>query len=233
MSYARLVSALMAVAVVGVQLMAATPTTGAAQATPVRGTQQLDLAQLLAGGKLKPVNREVSALKDRSGAVHMNEKEGNGVVWIAGTDFAQGSIELDVRGRDVMQRSFVGVAFHGRDDNTYEAVYLRPFNFRNPDVARRQNAVQYIALPDYDWARLRKEFPSEFENPVGDSMEPTGWVPLRIVVAAKSVQVYVGAVMSPTLEVRRLGSHDRGLIGLWTGNGSDGAFANLRLTSGE
>ncbi len=164
------------------------------------------------------------------GCVHVSEKEGLGVVWIDGSDFGEGTIEVNVRGRDVQQRSFVGIAFHRKDDATYEAVYLRPFNFRAGDPARRQNAVQYISVPDYDWPRLRKEFPSEFENPVDASVAPTDWVPLRIVVKVATVQVYAGAVQSPTLEVRKLGTLDRAAIGLWTGNNSDGDFANLRVT---
>ena len=192
--------------------------------------QTLDLSERLAAGKLRAVNREVSKLQDRGG-VHLSEKPGNGVVWIEGTDFAEGAIELEIRGRDVPQQSFVGVAFHQKDDNTYEAVYLRPFNFRSDDPVRRQHAVQYIALPDYDWPRLRKEFPEEFENPVDQSVLPTDWVPVRVVVTGKTIQIFVGAVKSPTLEVRKLRQHDRGMIGLWVGNNSDGDFANLRVTS--
>jgi hypothetical protein len=192
--------------------------------------QQIDLTERLAAGKLRAVNREVSSLPGSRPGVHVSEKAGPGVVWIEGSDFAQGTIEVDVRGRDMAQRSFVGVAFHRMDDTTYDAVYVRPFNFRATDPARRENAVQYMAVPEYDWPRLRQEFPSEFENPVDPSVAPTEWVPLRVVVKAKTVQVFVGAVTSPTLEVRKLGSHDRGLIGLWVGNNSDGDFANLRVT---
>jgi hypothetical protein len=192
--------------------------------------QQIDLTEQLAAGKLRAVNREVSSLPGSRPGVHVTEKAGPGVVWIEGSDFAQGTIEVDVRGRDVQQRSFVGVAFHRMDDTTYEAVYLRPFNFRSADPPRRENAVQYIAVPEYDWPRLRQEFPSEFENPVDPSVAPTDWVPLRVVVKGKAIQVFVGAVTSPTLEVRKLGSHDRGLVGLWVGNNSDGDFANLRVT---
>jgi hypothetical protein len=193
--------------------------------------QQIDLAKQLSAGKLRTVNREVTALQGTPPGVHLSEKEGNGIAWIEGTDFAQGTIEIDVRGRDVLQRSFLGVAFHGKDDNTYESVYLRPFNFRSDDATRHQHAVQYIALPDYDWPRLRKEFPEEFENPVDASVAPTDWVPLRVVVKDQTIQVFVGAVKSPTLEVRKLGQLDRGMIGLWTGNNSDGDFANLRVTA--
>jgi hypothetical protein len=193
--------------------------------------QTIDIAERLTAGKLRAVNREVTALQGNPRGVHVTEKAGPGVVWIEGTDFAEGTIEVDVRGRDVQQQSFVGIAFHRSDDNTYEAVYLRPFNFRAEDPARRQNAVQYIAAPEYDWPRLRKEFPGEFENPVDASVTPTDWVPLRIVVKGATIQVLVGAVKAATLEVRKLGRHDRGAIGLWVGNNSDGDFANVRVTT--
>jgi hypothetical protein len=194
------------------------------------GGQQVDLTTRLSAGKLRAVNREVSALPGSRPGVHVTEKEGPGAVWIEGSDFAQGTIEVDVRGRDMQQRSFVGVAFHRMDDATYEAVYVRPFNFRATDPARRENAVQYMAVPEFDWPRLRKEFPSEFENPVDPSVAPTEWVPLRLVVNNKTVQVFVGGAAAPALEVRKLGSNDRGLVGLWVGNNSDGDFANLRVT---
>jgi hypothetical protein len=195
--------------------------------------QKIDLAERLTAGKLRAVNREVTALQGTRGAVHVAQKTGPGVVWIEGTDFAQGTIELDVRGRDMPQQSFVGIAFHRKDDNTYEGVYLRPFNFRATDPTQHQHAVQYISVPDYDWPRLRKEFPEEFENPVDPSVTPTDWVPLRVVVNDLKVQIYVGQVKSPTLEVRKLGTLDRGLIGLWAGNNSEGDFTNLRITTAK
>jgi len=195
------------------------------------GAQRIDLAQQLAGGKLRAVNREVTKVQGSPDGVHLSEKPGPGVAWIEGSEFAEGTIELDVRGRDVLGQSFLGVAFHRKDDNTYDAVYLRPFNFRATDPDRHQHAVQYIAVPDYDWPRLRKEFPEEFENPVDASIVPTDWVPLRVVVKGRAIQIYVGAVKTPTLEVRKLGQHDRGMVGLWVGNNSDGDFANLRVSS--
>ena len=90
--------------------------------------------------------------------------------------------------------------------------------------------MQYVSVPEFDWPRLRKEFPEEFENPVDKSVSPTDWVALKVVVKGPAVQIYVGGVQSPTLEVRKLGQLDRGMIGLWTGTGSDGGFANLRIT---
>jgi hypothetical protein len=192
--------------------------------------QQFDLAQQLKAGKLRTVNRTTTPSVGRQGAVHLSEAQDNGIAWVEGSEFGEGTIELDIRGRDLLQRSFVGVAFHRSDDNNYEAVYLRPFNFRSEDPLRRQHAVQYIAFPEFDWPRLRKEFPEEFENPVDQSIVPTDWVPVRVVVKGQTVQVYVGSPKAPALEVRKLGKHDRGMVGLWVGNGSDGDFSNVRIT---
>ena len=203
---------------------------GAASAPQSAAAQKIDLAERLGAGKLKAVNREATKAQGSPDGVHLSEKEAVGLAWIDGSDFAQGTIELDVRGRDVLQQSFLGIAFHGKDDKTYEAVFLRPFNFRAADPARHQHAVQYVSAPDFDWPRLRQEFPEEFENPVDPSVSPTDWVALKVIVNAKMVQIFVGSVKAPALEVRKLGQLDRGMIGLWVGNNSDGDFANLRVT---
>jgi hypothetical protein len=130
-----------------------------------------------------------------------------------------------------LDQHYVGIAFHRQNDTTYDAVYLRPFNFRAADPSRRQHAVQYISLPTFDFQDLRHEFPEEFENPVDASLEPTGWVKLRVVVDRSKVQIHVGPGKDVTLEVRRLGHFGGGQVGLWVGNDSGGDFANLVLTS--
>jgi hypothetical protein len=179
--------------------------------------------------KLRVVNRLATRIEDRNG-VRLSPKSGNGVAWVEGTDFRSGTIEVDIRGREDLQQNYVGIAFHRKNDNTYEAVYLRPFNFRVADPLRRQHAVQYISLPDFDWPRLREDFPEEFENPVDPSIVPTDWVRLRVVVDGSTVQINVGPVMAVTLEVRKLGQLEGGQIGLWVGNVSGGDFANLVVT---
>ena len=179
--------------------------------------------------RLRVVNRTATKIQDRSG-VRLSDASGNGVAWVEGTDFQSGTIEVDVRGRESMGQSFVGVAFHRQDDNSYEAVYVRPFNFRASDPARKQHAVQYIALPEFDYDRLRAKVPEEFENPVDASIDPTDWVKLRVVVGGGRVQIYVGPVDEATLEVRKLGQLYSGQVGLWVGNQSGGDFANLVVT---
>ena len=192
--------------------------------------QRIDLAERLSARKLRVVNRQATTFPGKSGAVHLSEKADVGIAWVDGTDFGEGTIELDVHGKDVLQQSFVGVAFHGKNDTTYESVYIRPFNFRATDPARHQHAVQYMTLPEFDWPRLRQEFPDEFEKPVNSTLSPTDWVPLRITVRGPRVQIFVGLVANVTLEARKLGTLDRGMVGLWVGNSSDGDFANLRIT---
>src|SRR5215831_12702855 len=89
---------------------------GSSQPSSTAAPQRIDLAAQLTAGKLHAVNREVTKGQGRPDAVHVSEKANNGLVWIDGTDFADGTIEVDIRGRDLMQRSFVGIAFHGKDD---------------------------------------------------------------------------------------------------------------------
>ena len=50
--------------------------------------QPVNLAQRLADGKLRAVNREVARLPGATGAVRVTEKAGPGVVWLEGSDFA-------------------------------------------------------------------------------------------------------------------------------------------------
>jgi hypothetical protein len=87
-----------------------------------------------------------------------------------------------------------------------------------------------MTLPQFDYDRLRIDFPEEFENPVDASIEPTSWVNLRVVIQGGKVQVYAGGVSEATLEVRKLGQLYGGQVGLWVGNNSGGDFANLVIT---
>ncbi|HEX6464605.1 MAG TPA: hypothetical protein VFZ98_09140 [Vicinamibacterales bacterium] len=206
---------------------------GGWQTAPTAAPQPIDLAAHLAAGKLHAVNREVTKSQSRADAVHVSDKPNPGTVWIDGVDFGEGTIEVDVRGRNVPQRSFLGVAFHGKDDQTYESVYLRPFNFRAADAGARHHAAQYMMLPTYDWPRLRQESPEQFEGGVDQSIVPTDWVPLRVVVRNGRIQAFAGASGAPVLDVRKLGDLGSGRVGLWTGNNSDGDFANLRVTAAK
>ncbi len=98
-----------------------------------------DLAKLVDGKGLTVFNRTVSRLSDgaRTG-VRLDEARGEGVAYLEGIELANGSIELDIRGKDVREQSFLGVAFHGVDGTTYDAVYFRPFKLQGGRSSQTQ-----------------------------------------------------------------------------------------------
>jgi hypothetical protein len=187
-----------------------------------------DLAALAEGKGLKVINRSLSVLNDGTKkGVRLSESPGVGLVYLEGIEFADGVIEVDIRGKDVQQQSFVGVAFHGLDEQTHDAVYFRPFNFKAEDPARRLRAVQYISHPTYTWQKLRTEHPGKYEQPINPVPDPNGWFHARVVVASPKVSVFVNDAKEPSLVVNQLSDRKKGLVGLWVGSGGD--FANLKI----
>ena len=152
-----------------------------------------------------------------------------GLALVEGVAFDTGTIEVELKGRNVRGRSFLGVAFNVAGERQFEAVYFRPFNFKADDVFRRR-AVQYIAWPDFTWERLRRERPGTFEGPIEPVPDPDGWFRARVDVTATQVRVYVDAAATPTLVVERQATGVRGRqVGLFV-DASDGTFANFRVT---
>lgn len=152
--------------------------------------------------------------------------ESSGLNWIKDAQLTDGTIEVDLKGRDVFQQSFLGIAFHGNDTSNYDVVYFRPFNFRTTDTLRRQHAVQYMSLPAHPWERLRKEHPLVYEQPVHPAPAAEDWFHATIVIKGKWVSVYVNHAAEPSLKAELLaGTRDR-KVGLWS-NGLSGSFANL------
>jgi hypothetical protein len=188
-----------------------------------------DLAAL-AGSGLKLFNRTATSLTDgaRKGA-RLSEGPGDGAAYLPGVEFGNGTIGFDVRGKDVQQQSFVGVAFHGVDGVTYDAIYFRPFNFKTDDAARRIRAVQYVSHPVNTWQKLRTEQPGKYEKAVNPVPDPNAWFHARVVVASPKVSVFVGDAAEPCLVVDQLSDRKKGLVGLWVGNMSGGDFANVKI----
>jgi hypothetical protein len=191
-------------------------------------TIEPDLVALVEGKGLKVFNRSLSVLNDRKG-IHLSESPGDGVAYLEGVEFVNGVIEVDIRGKDVQQQSFVGVTFHGVDEKTYDAIYFRPFNFKAEDPARRIRAVQYISHPTYTWNKLRTEQPGKYEKAVNPVPDPNGWFHARIVVTSPKVSVFVNDANEPSLVVDQLSDRKKGLAGLWVGNTTGGDFANFKI----
>jgi hypothetical protein len=169
--------------------------------------------------------------EDGKRGIRIEEGQGSNIMLINNIVFSNGTIEFDAKGRNLTGQSFLGLAFHIQNDSTYDAVYFRPFNFLNPDTVRRWRAVQYISLPNYEWDKLRAEFPGKYENKVNPVPGPDDWFHCKIIIENKLVSVFVNNSSRPSLVVNKLTNTSKGKIGLWVENGSDGSFANLEIRS--
>lgn len=189
-----------------------------------------DLGQLASGRGAVVFNRALTSAREAGRDVaRLDARPGDGGALIDGVQFREGVIEIDLKGKDVAQQSFLGIAFHVVDWTTYEAVYFRPFNFRAAGAEQRAHSVQYVSQPDQTWQRLRAERPGQFEKAVEPPPDPNGWFHVRIVVAHSRIEVFVNGASTPSLAVDDLGAQKSGGVALWAGNGSDGAYANLTI----
>ncbi|WP_157262331.1 hypothetical protein [Pedobacter sp. PACM 27299] len=149
------------------------------------------------------------------------------IAWITDKKFSTGTIKLEPRGKDKFQGSFPGIAFHGLNDTTYEAIYFRPFNFRSTGPIRKCHAVQYIANLKYDWPKLRAEFPNQYEQSVCSDIDPNQWFYVKIEVSTDKIKVYLNE--QAILELKPLVQTTGKMIGYWAGDGSGGDWKNLKI----
>jgi hypothetical protein len=191
-----------------------------------------DLGDLAKSKSIELFNRTFDQTKaNATGVVYLNPADDYGVAWISGLDFSNGTIELEIKGQNGPGRSFVGVAFHGQDNKTFDAVYLRPFNFQAAEADHRGHSIQYISLPDHDWSDLRKTHPGKYEAALNPAPQPDSWVKLKVVVEGKRVSAFVNNADKPALSIERLSDRHEGKLGLWVGNDSDGWFRDLKIST--
>jgi len=208
---------------------------GAASAQTVVGQARQevlvpDLSAVERGEGWTVFNREArTRAAGAAPGVYLDARPGFGVAWLDGVSFTEGTLEVTLEGKNVPQASFLGLAFHGADDETFEAVYFRPFNFEAGDPVARGHGVQYVSHPDHTWQRLRAASPGAYEAAVVPTPSPEGAFVARIEVRGDSVRVFVNGATAPTLEVPSLGGRTEGRVGLWVGNNADGLFSGLRI----
>src|SRR5438034_7687490 len=110
-----------------------------------------NLGELAKANKIEMFNRKLDQTKaDSPQTVFLNAAPGDGLAWIAGVEFSEGTIELEIKGKNEQGRSFLGIAFHGQDNRVFDAVYLRPFNFQAAEQKRQNHSIQYISMPGHD-----------------------------------------------------------------------------------
>jgi hypothetical protein len=154
------------------------------------------------------------------------------MAWIKDVEFSEGTIEFDARGRDVFQKSFIGIAFHGIDNEIYETVYFRPFNFQSTDPVRKIHAVQYSFEPNYGFQQLRNTRKDEFESAIKPAnIQASDWFHVKIEIEGNKIRGFVNGLKEPCIEVTTLNPNPMGKkVGFWVGNGSNGDFANFKIS---
>ena len=160
---------------------------------------------------------------------------GGGIVTLPDNTFHNGTIEMEVAGKPRAgapgaARGFVGVAFRlAGDASKYEVFYIRPTNGRADDQLRRNHSTQYFSFPDYEWDRLRKEAPGQYESYA--DLVPGEWTKIKVEVNGVKARLYVNGAPQPVLVVNDLKLGDgQGGVALWVGVGTEAYFTNLRVS---
>lgn len=155
---------------------------------------------------------------------------------LSGIEFTDGTIEVNVLSTLTPNasegaRGFIGVAFRINEDNSkFECFYIRPTNGRAEDQVRRNHSIQYFAYPDFKFPRLRKEFPEKYESYA--DMGWNEWIRIKIVVKGNQAKLFLNGNVQPSLIVNdlKLEANQTGSIGLFVDVGTQGQFAELKIT---
>jgi len=217
----------LAIAVVGL-----TPTLCFGQATSKTQTFALSNPKDLV---LLNVKADAIAYQGRTAVRLTKDAEKDGFALLRDTDFQDGVIEADIALKittppGVRMPGFVGIAFRARPDaSRYELFYLRPGNARSDDQAMRNHSVQYTSEPDFGWEKLRRQWPWVYEGYA--DLKPETWTRVRIEVQGRSAKLYLNGSANPSLVVEGLKGEDlRGGVALWSYQGEEAYFSNVRIT---
>ncbi len=162
-----------------------------------------------------------------------NAADGTSYAILKGSRFHNGTIEVELAGKPAgsagpAARGFIGIAFRVQG-NRYDYIYLRPTNGRADDQVRRNHSTQYGAQPEFDFYQLRKQSPEKYESYV--DLEPGVWTKYRIVIDGTKARLFVHGAAQPCLIVNDMKHGDsEGAVALWVGPGTEGYFANLKIT---
>ena len=190
--------------------------------------QKLKLYKLLKQQKLSIINRDAKPIDSlANNYIKLSENKGEGIVWLPIENFKNGTIKIEMRGKNIVQKSFIGIAFHGQNDKTYDAVYCRPFNFLAKDSVKRIHAIQYISHPVYTWKKLREEKNSIYEKKIINPPNPDGWFTMTVIIDGKNIKAFITDSKKPSLEVEKLSNNQNGKIGIFVGDDSGGDFHKI------
>ena len=152
-------------------------------------------------------------------------------------DFGNGIVEVDLLSRlsdgaPDYARAFAGLAYRIIENlESFDAVYVRPLNGAkvDPPGPRAQRAVQYFAYPEWNFERLREEYPDgRYES--GAHIGPDEWIQLRVEVQDGRLRASVDGIQILDLAETK-GREALGGIGLFVDIGTEAFFSNLSITA--
>ena len=156
---------------------------------------------------------------------------------LVGSDFHDGTIEVDVRSRlmhwsDIDCRGFIGFVFRASEgDDRFESFYVRPRNGRScTEPQRRIHTMQYFSYPGYTFAYFRERGISDYEAKADIEMDE--WIHLKGEISGAGAKFYVDDMQTPALVVDEMfgGADLRGGVGLYVDNGTEGNFKNFKVS---
>ena len=184
----------------------------------------------------RAVKAEAVEYKGRK-AIRLTQPEGDaaGLTFLNGTNFRDGTIEVDIATRitrppGTRMPGFTGIAFRARPDGSqYELFYMRPGNSRADDQAMRNHSVQYTSEPAFGWEKLRRNWPFIYESYA--ELQLDEWTKVKIEVHGRRATLYLNGSPNPSLIVDGLKGEDlQGAVALWSYSGEEAYFSNLRIT---
>jgi hypothetical protein len=171
-------------------------------------------------------------------AVRLTTQTEDGLAFVNGTEFRDGTIEVDVATKTTAppgarMPGFTGIAFRARPDGShFEMFYLRPGNSKSDDQAMRNHSVQYTAEPGFGWERLRRQWPFLYEAYA--DVQPEEWTHVKIEVRGREARLYLNGSANPSLVVDGLKGEDlQGAVALWSYAREESYFSNLRITNAK
>jgi hypothetical protein len=183
------------------------------------------------------VKTEVIEYRGRK-AVRLTAQEEDGLALVKGSEFHDGTIEVDIATKvtappGVRRPGFTGIAFRARPDaSRFELFYLRPGNSRADDQAMRNHSVQYVSAPGFGWEKLRRQWPSIYEAYADLQLDE--WIKVKIEVQGRQAKLYVNGSENPSLVVDGLKGDDlQGVVALWSYTGQEAYFSNLRISNAK
>lgn len=161
-------------------------------------------------------------------------KDRNFMVWLP-LDFHNGTIEATIASdlapdAPDYARGFVGLAFR-IDNERFEKIYLRPTNSQSQDQVRRNRSVQYAAYPEHTFDQLRIHSPGKYETYA--EIELNRWLHMKLEIMDNAAKLWLNDHVKPALIVDnlKLGTTQRGGVGLWIESGTIAHCKELRITA--